>query len=55
MCFDVLHILCINLDIGYGLMPHASHALIFFKNTQISRLGGGLVVCPITICQGSGS
>ena len=34
-------------------LPHASHVLIFGKHTQTSKLGGGLVICPMTIGQGS--
>jgi len=30
-------------------LSHASHALIFGKHTQASKLGGGLAICPMTI------
>jgi hypothetical protein len=34
-------------------LPHASHALIFVNRTQASKLGGGLMICLMTIGQGS--
>jgi hypothetical protein len=34
-------------------LSYASHALIFWKHTQAFKLGGELVICPITIDQGS--
>jgi len=46
--FYILHM---QLYIGYGLMPYASLASIFWKHTQTSRLGGGLTICPMTTSQ----
>jgi hypothetical protein len=42
-----------HLYIGYELMPHVSHALIFWNDTQAFRLDEGLTVCPMTIGYGS--
>jgi hypothetical protein len=48
----ILYISRMLLYIGYGLMPHASPALIFEKHTYTSRLGRGLAICHMTIGQG---
>jgi hypothetical protein len=34
-------------------LSNASHVFIFQKHIQAFRLGGELVICPMTIVQGS--
>jgi len=34
LCFNFLYIMHMHLYIGYELMPHVSHALIFFEMTH---------------------